>query len=62
MNEAKLNKKEIEFLKNDHGYSRVIHRQNGEIHAVKNGKTVFVGWNAEDVRKMRPEMRWFAND
>lgn len=53
----KLSKNEIEFLKNDHGYSSVIHRANGEINAVKNGKTVFVGWNADDVRQMEPAMR-----
>ena len=57
MSEVKLNKNEIEFLKTDHGYNRVIHRQNGEIYAVKNGKTVFVGWNADDVRQMQPAMR-----
>lgn len=52
----KLTKTEIAFLKTDHGYERIIHTEKGEIQAIKDGKRVFVGWNAEDVRRMNPAM------
>lgn len=54
---SKLTKKEIEFLKNNLGLDRIIQKESGEIHADKDGKRIFVGWNAEDVRRMTPAMR-----
>ena len=50
----KLNKREIEFLKSDLGYSQVIQNASGEIHAIKNGIRVFVGHDADDVRCTNP--------
>ena len=57
MSDTRLNRQEIEFLKWDHGLTRVIHRASGEIHAVRQGRLIFVGWNDSDVRRMNPAMR-----
>lgn len=58
---SRLTKREIEFLKNDHGFERIIQKKRGEIHADKNGKRIFVGWNADDVRYINPAMREALN-
>ena len=58
----KLTRQEIEFLKWDHGIERVIQRANGEVHADRHGRRIFIGWNPADVRRMNPDMRAALRD